>query len=253
MAEASWRVHNFTQYKKSISIILLVYNEEEIIEDVIKGFYNKVIRNVPKARLIIAEDGSTDGTKRILQRLITEIPFHLIESRFRKGYTHALKDALCSAQTELLFFSDADGQHEPEDFFRLLAAIDDFGIVSGCRVNRRDPMHRLILSKIYNMLIFLLFGLRTTDINSGFKLITKEVFNAVRDDIGYFEYCAASELVLRAYLKGYKIQELPVCHMPRAVSKTKIFTTPQLPFIVGKCIKSLLKIRFAFPSKRIAA
>src|SRR4030042_465196 len=146
--------------------------------------------------------------------------------------------------TELVFFSDSDGQHEPADMFKLLKETDECDIVSVYKLPRRDPIHRVIISKAYNSLIYLLFGLKMKDINSGFKLIKKKVIDDILDEVVEFKYCVMSEFVLKAYLAGYKIKEVPVCHYPRRSGQTAIFTTRKLPSIIIGLIKSLLKIRF---------
>ena len=234
----------------SFSVVIPVYNEAGVIEDVIRGFYENVVKRIPNAKLIIAEDGSTDGTKEILDRLHNKIPFVLISSKERKGYTKAFKDALSIAKTDLVLFSDSDGQHDPTDVFKLLKEIDSNDIISGYKFPRRDPIHRIVISKVYNFLIYLLFGLKMKDIDSGFKLIKKRVIDNVLNDGISFKYCVMSEFVLKAYLSGYKVKEIPVNHFPRKSGKTAIFTPAKLPLIIIGLIKNLLKIKFSYKKEK---
>lgn len=230
--------------KDSLSIIIPVYNEAGIIEDVVRDIYSKVIRKIPGSRLIIVEDGSADGTKEILNKLSKEISFVLISGEKRKGYAKAFKDALNIVETKLLLFSDSDGQHEPEDVFRLLKEIDKADIVSGWKHPRHDPLFRIVISKIYNFLIQLLFGLKIKDINSGFKLIKKKVVDDILKDVTIFKYCVISEFILKAHLKGYKVKEIPIKHYSRKSGATTIFTPRQLSGIICTIIKDLLQIKF---------
>lgn len=229
--------------EKKITVIILVYNEALVIKKVISDFYGKVVKRIPNTEFIISEDGSTDGTKEILQRLNKEIPFTLISEKERKGYTKAFKDALSIAKTELVFFSDSDGQHDPKDIFELLKEIDNSDIVSGYKYPRRDPVYRIIASKVYNFLIYLLFGLKMKDIDSGFKLIKKKVIDNVLNDVTNVKYCVMSEFILRAYLSGYKIKEIPVKHYCRAAGTSSIFSLTKLPAIIFQLIENLVKIR----------
>jgi len=231
---------------KDLSIVIPVYNEAGVIESVIRTLHEKVIKKIPNARLIIAEDGSTDGTKEILNNLKKVIPFILISGKERKGYTKAFKDALRTAETKLVFFSDSDGQHDPADIFKLLKEFKDNDIISGCKSIRRDSIHRIIISKAYNLLIYLLFGLKMNDIDSGFKLIKKEVIDNILNDVTSLNYCVMSEFILKAYMKGYKIKEIPITHYPRKSGATTIFTLTKLPLIIIKIIKGLLQIKFAY-------
>jgi len=237
-------------YTNGFSIILVVYNEAGVIENVIKDFYEEVVKKVPNAKLIIAEDGSTDGTKEILNALNKKIPFVSVSSNERKGYTKAFKDALRIANTELVFFSDSDGQHKPADVFKLLKEINENDIVSGYKFPRRDPIHRVIGSNIYNNLIYLLFGLKIKDIDSGFKLIKKKVIDNVLNEVTIFKYCVMTEFVLKAYFSGYKIKEVPVSHYPRKSSKSTIFTPKKLPLIIISIIKNLLEIKSEWAKRK---
>lgn len=88
---------------KQISLVILVYNEAEIIEKVINDFYNSVINKIPGSEFIVAEDGSTDGTKEILQRICQSIPIRLVCGDERKGYTRAMRDAFGLPENDLIF------------------------------------------------------------------------------------------------------------------------------------------------------
>jgi len=229
---------------------MLVYNEVRVIESVIRDFHEKVVRKMPYVELIIAEDGSRDGTKEILKRLRKEIPFILISGEERKGYTRAFKDALRIADTEVVFFSDSDGQHDPSDFFKLLEELEHSDIVSGYKSTRRDPLHRIIISRVYNFLIYLLFGLKMKDIDSGFKFIKKEVIDNVLNEVTVLNYCVMSEFILKAHLRGYKIKEVPVTHYPRKSGATAIFNPTKLPAIVVGIIKGLMEIKFCYSRRK---
>jgi len=230
----------------SLSVIMPVYNEAGVIEEVIRDFYEKVIKKILDAKFIIVEDGSTDGTKEILNKLNREIPFLLISDEKRKGYAKAFKRAIGIAKTELIFFSDSDGQHDPTDIFKLLREIDRNDIVSGYKFPRYDPIHRIIISKVHNFLIYLLFGLKMKDINSGFKLIKKKVIDNVSNDVRNLKYCVMSEFILKAYISGYKIKEIPVKHYPRKSGKTVIFSPMKLPLIIIEIIRDIFKIKFDY-------
>jgi len=231
-------------------MIMPVYNEAGVIEEVVRGFYDKVVTKMPGMKFIIAEDGSTDGTKDLLHRLNKEIPFVLISTDERKGYSKAFRDILRLAETEFVFFSDSDGQHDPEDFFKLLQLIENHDIVSGYKLIRRDPFHRIVISNVYNFLIFLLFGLKMKDIDSGFKLIKKKVIEDVLKDPLVFSYCVMSEFILKAHFLGYAVLEVPVRHYARKHGRTAIFEPSKLPLIILRLIKGLFAIRFNHRKRR---
>ena len=232
-----------TRKMESVSIVIPVYNEAGVIAQVIQGFYDRIMKSYPQVRLIVAEDGSVDGTKQILQRLSQQIPFELVTGETRKGYTQAFKDALGLVKTALVFFSDSDGQHDPADFFKLLDEFERHDIVSGFKCPRRDPFHRILLSWGYNTLIWSLFGLKMRDIDSGFKLIRQEVIHEVLPEVKDLKHCVMSEFILKAHLRGYRIKEIPVRHYPRPNGTTNLFQPHKLPGIVFNLIKGLINIR----------
>ena len=227
------------------SVILPAHNEAMVIEAVVRDFYEKVIKKIPAAKLFIVEDGSTDGTKQILSRLNQGIPFVLIGRGPRRGYTDAFKEALGVDGSELVLFCDADGQHEPQDVFKMLEELKENDIVSGYKFPRRDPLHRVIISKLYNLLIYVLFGLKLKDINSGFKLIRRRVIDGVLKDVTDFRHCVMSEFVLKAYLGGYKIKEIPVRHYPRKSGHSVIFRVSRLPLIIAAMLGDILKLKIS--------
>jgi len=232
--------------RDNFSIVMPVYNEAPVIEKVIADFHAIVIKNEPGFKLIVMEDGSNDGTKDILNELNRKIPFTLITTKGRKGYTRAFRDALKIAGTDLVFFTDSDGQHNPHDVFKMLAELGAFDIVSGCKCPRRDPFHRRFMSKIYNNFFFLLFGLKVKDINSGFKLIRKKVVDDILPEVQDMRHCVMSEFILKSFLRGYRIKEVPVDHFPRPQGSTNIFKPKELPFIIAGIIRSLLRIKLRY-------
>ena len=228
---------------RNLSVVMPVYNEASIIERVVRDYYDRIIRNSENSELIIVEDGSTDGSREILKDLQKSVPFVFLTADKRGGYTKAFKSGLQSADSHYILFTDSDGQHDPADYLKMLAGIEDCDIVSGFRNLRHDPLNRIILSRVFNFLIFVLFGIRVRDINSGFKLIKKRVIDSVLREVNVLDYCVMSEFILKAHLSGFKIKEIPVNHFRRMSGKTNIFDSGRLPFIIAKTMIGLLKIK----------
>lgn len=226
-----------------ISVVVPVYNEVGGIENVVRSLHDKVLSKVPGSELIVAEDGSADGTKEVLSRLQAELGFTLISGPARKGYTRAVKDALLLPKRDIIFFSDSDGQHDPEDFFKLYPHIGDNDIVIGRKCPRRDPLHRRILSYGYNKAIGLLFGLWLRDIDSGFRLLRRSVVEEILPQTRTLKHCVSSEYVIRAFMAGYRICEAPVTHIARPHGTTAIFHPADLPKICFGLLLGLLKIK----------
>jgi glycosyltransferase involved in cell wall biosynthesis len=226
-----------------LSVVIPVYNEARHIKGVVETIYEKVIKTFPRSRFIIAEDGSTDGTKEILRKINKEIPFTLVSGTERKGYAAAFKDALRLTGTEWVFFGDSDGQHDPADIHTLIRERASGDIVSGYKHPRRDPAYRVIISRVFNRFVSVLFGMKIRDINSGFKLIRKEVILNVLPQVTRVRHCVMTEFVVRAHCAGYRIREIPVSHRPRMHGTSSLFTPAKLPLIILELVRDLFRIQ----------
>ncbi|MDP2943900.1 MAG: glycosyltransferase family 2 protein [Candidatus Omnitrophota bacterium] len=235
---------------QKISLIMLVYNEAEVIEKVIKEYYEKVISKIPGSEFIIAEDGSSDGTKEILHTITSHIPIQLIQSDIKKGYTKAMRDAFKLAQNEVIFFSDSDGQHDPEDFWKLYSKIEqNYDMVIGVKQGRvkNDGLFRFIISRILNSVIIpLLFKVKFKDLNCGFRLIKKRLIEDIMQENWLLSSCIAVELTIRAVHKGYRIAEVPISHFPREAGNSRSFPLKKIPSVIFNIIKNFLQIKKEF-------
>lgn len=233
-----------------VSLVMPVYNEAEIIEHVVKDYYSKIIKKLPGSEFIVSEDGSTDGTKNILKRLKKELPIKLIMGEKRKGYPKSVRDTLKLPKNDIILFSDSDGQHEPNDFWKLLKKVDEYDVIIGDKKPRNDPIHRIIFSRGYNILIGLMLGLWLKDVDSGFRIYNRKVLKDVLDDSRILPECTNSELTIRAYKKGYNIFEVPVKHYPRKFGKTKSFKFTKLPKVMAGLFLALIKLRAELANSR---
>ena len=207
--------------KERISIVIPVYNEENIIKKMIMDYYNE-FKGKFTFEMIIREDGSIDKTKEILKRLSKEFPIRVYTSNARKGYQWAVIDALKYAKYEWIFLVDSDYQYKPKDFWRLASYIDKYDIILGRRVKRMDPWHRIFLSNGMNMIIRLIFNTPYRDIDSSYRLIKRDVINKIVPSLNSLSYFTA-EFVIRAHQMGYRIVEVPVSHFKRKKGTTNIF------------------------------
>lgn len=217
---------------ESVSVIVPVYNEAEVIEEVLRDIYEAVVSKHPDCEFIVAEDGSTDGTKDILRRLGGELPIRLVMGEERKGYLRGVRDALLLATNDIVFFTDSDGQHDPRDFWKLLEAMDGHDLVCGMRLDRNDPLVRKLLSRAYNGMVGMYFGVRMYDTNCGFKMMRKEVVDTVVKDIRYIKYGFSTELIVRANAKGSRIATVPIRHIPRTSGEASQFPVSRLPRVI---------------------
>ena len=229
-----------------ISLVMPVYNEVDVIEKVIRKYYSEFFRYCKKSEFIITEDGSTDGTKEVLKKLQKELGLRLISSPNRKGYEKARNDALRLAKNPLVFFSDSDGQHDPEDFFALYDEMKakNIDLIIGYKTVRKDILYRRLTSKIGNFLYGLFFGVWLRDTNCGFRIYKKKVIEDLVDDVSIFPYAGNAEFVIRAKHRGYAVAECPVHHYKREVKEEGVvFSFKKMPKIIMKMVRGLIKLR----------
>ncbi len=227
---------------QSVSIVTPVHNECEVIEGVIRSVYTDILAKLSDFEFIVAEDGSSDGTREILQKLQKEIPMKLVCSRERKGYAKALRDALSLCTKEIVFFFDSDGQHKVSDFWKLLPFINDFDVVTGYKCPRHDEKFRLFISRVMNSLIFFMFGCFFRDINSGFKLFRRPALRLLLQKYDGLNFIS-TELLIKAFSLKMQIAEVPVLHYRRQFGESRGLPIAKVPLKAIGLLFDLIRMR----------
>jgi len=201
---------------QELSVVLPAFNEEANIEKVVRCVAAYLDERQIDYEIIPVNDGSADRTGEIVDWLAREMarvrPQHHPRNR---GYGAALRTGFEAAQKRFVFYMDGDGQFDIRDLDGLLpAVVDEDHIVTGYRIERRDPFIRKLNAFLFGrVLIRWLLGVRVQDLNCAFKLIPRKVLRAVR-----LESTGAlinAELYGRALRKGFGIREVGVNHYPR--------------------------------------
>lgn len=201
---------------ESISLILLAYNEAATIEKEIDEFHTHILDKISGSECIVAEDGSTDGTSTILQRLASEGKIIHLHSTQRRGYKTALIDALRTAHHPYIFFSDTGYKHHPQDFWKLYALRHEYDVIVGKKITRHDPFYRHILTYGYNLFLRTYFRIPGVyDADSGFRLLNKNVRDVLVNMNLLFKDLVASEMILRLIAKGFSYHEVPIGYRGR--------------------------------------
>lgn len=202
--------------KIPVSVIINVFNEAGTIEQEIREIHAEIIQKLPGSELIVAEDGSTDGTKEILARLKNELGIIHSTSAERKGYARAFRDAVALAKNPYVFFSDTGGKQDFADFWKLYPHCEKFGIVSGYRAARRDQLYRRLMTWTYNFLLRIYFHVHFRDADAGFRIYQIAVIRKIANETWINRHLISSELALRAVYSGFEVKEVPVLYRQRA-------------------------------------
>lgn len=209
-------------------VIIPTFNEIENIEKIITD--TKSVQN--DIHILVVDDNSPDGTAekvKDLQKKVKDI--HLIQRSGKLGlgtaYVAGFKFALENGY-DTVFEMDADYSHDPKEIPNFLAAIQDADLVIGSRyikgVNVVNwPLSRLLLSYYANRYTRFVTGLPLCDSTGGFKCFRREVLEAINlDNIHSGGYSFQIEMNFKAWKKGFRLKEIPIIFIDRAIGKSKM-------------------------------
>lgn len=201
-----------------LSVFLPAYNEEANLEKTVKNVSDNLKKNVKEWEIIIVDDGSKDNTGIIADKLRKKDKhISVIRHNPNRGYGAALKSGLYACKYPWISFIDADGQFDFGEIDRFIDAQEKTkaDMVIGFYLKRKVSFLRILNSKIWQTIVFILFGLNVRDIDCGFKLISKKVVDTIeplQSERGAF---ISSEFLIKAKKAGFKIVEIGVHHYPR--------------------------------------
>ena len=225
----------------ALDVVLPVHNEAPSIEAVLQELYRELSGRLP-VRIIVSEDGSTDGTPDILCRMKERFPMHVITGPRRKGYSRAVIDALAAANAPYVVALDSDGQCDPADFWPFWERRSQFDVLIGRRSPRRDPWLRLLCSKAFYLIYRLLFPVPVHDPSCPYVLISQKAIARVLPHLGTLDQGFWWEFIARCYHHGFRIGELPVRHRVRTHGASQIYRARSLPRIALSHLSGLISI-----------
>jgi glycosyltransferase involved in cell wall biosynthesis len=196
----------------TISIILLAHNEAGTIAQEIASLHDAVLRHLPSHELIIAEDGSSDGTRARIESVQETYGLKIVGAVKRLGYATAVRNAAASATGDFLFICDIGAKHDPADFWKLYARRDDADLIAGRRTARSDPPYRLFLTSTLNLFVRLFFTVDAYDTDSGMRLYNRRVVDEVLAAPLLFRGFISTEIAVRALKRGLRYLEVPVSY-----------------------------------------
>jgi glycosyltransferase involved in cell wall biosynthesis len=212
----------------SVSAFFPAFNDGGTIPSMVIS----VIRTLPKVaddfEVIVVNDGSSDYTAEMLEELARVYPqVRIVTHPQNRGYGAALRSGFGNATKEWIFYTDGDGQYDPRELVDLVGAVrEDTDIVNGYKIERHDPLHRVVIGRIYHHIVRFLFGFHLRDVDCDFRLIKRPVFDAIRLRSTSGTICL--EMVKKMQDAGFKFEEVPVHHFHRAYGKSQFFNFPRL-------------------------
>lgn len=198
----------------TLSIVIPLFNEEENLQPLIEAIFSVLGVDPDFLELVLVDDGSCDRTATLAAELMQAEPrIRSLQHARNRGLGAAIRTGLAAVRGDLVLYTDAD---LPFDFTlvpHLLHQADENSLVIGYRLNRGEGVHRLLLTKGYNLLCWALMGFRVCDVNFACKLfpcstLTKLELTAEGSFID-------AEILLEGQRLGLKIVELPLTYFPR--------------------------------------
>jgi glycosyltransferase involved in cell wall biosynthesis len=224
-------------------VVLPAFNEARTIEEEALRFHRTIVEPLPGSELIVAEDGSTDGTHEILQRLAQAGKIVHVTSEVRKGYIRALLDAFRACRNPYVFFSDTGNKHDPAEFWKLYEVRHEYDLIVGRKTDRKDQKYRQLLTWGYNAILRSYFGVSGVhDADSGFRLMNRSVVDHVLGTQLIFRNLVGSEIVIRAIHAGLKYHEIPVSYEGRE-GESRGLPLAKIPRISLQTLGALSRLR----------
>jgi dolichol-phosphate mannosyltransferase len=201
-----------------ISVVVPVHDEEQSVEPLFEELRAALEPLGRSWEAVFVDDGSTDASFAALTRVHAENGnVKIVRLRRNFGKAAALAAGFRHAAGDVVVTIDADLQDDPAEIPRLLAKLDEgFDLVSGWKAERRDPLSRRLLSRIFNSVVGRVSGLRLHDLNCGLKAYRADVVRTLRiyGELHRF-------LPVLAHDRGYRVAELPVNHRRRRHGKSR--------------------------------
>jgi glycosyltransferase AglD len=200
-----------------VSVVLPAYNEADILESTVDKISQALNQTGYSYEIIVAEDGSKDGTDKLAEKLAQTLPYvRHIHGEKRLGRGHALNNTFKVANGEVLIYMDVDLATDIRHLRELVDSIkvEGYDLATGSRLLAQSKVQRSgsrnIASKTYNLMVRLILGSKVKDHQCGFKAFKREPLMQLIDEVEATHWFWDTEIIVRASRKGLKIKEIPV-------------------------------------------
>jgi dolichyl-phosphate beta-glucosyltransferase len=229
----------------TLSLVVPAFNEEARLHDTMPEMWRFLESRFARFELIVVDDGSIDGTARVVESFARDHPaVTLISYQPNRGKGHAVRQGVLRARGDLVLFSDADLSTPLDEFDSLLRPIQsgsDVAIASraarGARRLIRQPWYRELAGRTFNLMVQCLAVPGILDTQCGFKLFPRSVAHDVCSRFEENGFGFDIEVLHIARRLGYRIAEVPVRWLHREGSKVHMRRDAPQMFI------ALLRIR----------
>jgi glycosyltransferase involved in cell wall biosynthesis len=205
----------------NISVIIPVYNEQNTIREIIK----RVKTTEMVSEILIVDDGSSDGTRELLNEYDDDGLVRVISHDRNKGKGAAVRTGLNLAQGDVILIQDADLEYDPRDYPVLLKPLQEgiADVVYGSRFlgGPRRPIlfWNMVANKLLTLVTNVLYNNILSDMETGYKVFYREVVENMPLHAHGFEF--EPEFTAKILKRNYRIFEVPITFNPRTYNEGK--------------------------------
>jgi glycosyltransferase involved in cell wall biosynthesis len=224
-----------------LSVFFPAYNDSGTIASMVIRAVQTASALTPDYEVIVVNDGSSDATPAIIDELARTYPHvRAVHHPRNRGYGGALQTGFRSATKDLIFYTDGDAQYDPSELAVLWERLSaDADMVNGYKISRSDPLHRIVIGRIYHHIVKTLFGLTVRDVDCDFRLMRRSIFERINLEKTSGVICL--EMMKKITDAGFRIAEVPVHHYHRAFGKSQFFNFRR----IAKTAVDVMRLWFA--------
>lgn len=203
----------------TFSLVIPILNEEESIPELVTQIETAMKKLGKSYEILFVDDGSTDKTLPMLKDLAKKKnTIKIFSFRRNLGKSPALTYGFQRASGEYIVTLDADLQDDPANIPLLYKTLIDgeYDMVTGWRKERRDPVRKVISSKLFNNLVSFMFNFKINDLNCGLKIYTADLAKELHLYGGRHRF-----IPILANEMGYRVGEVPIVHHERKYGTSK--------------------------------
>src|SRR6266851_476329 len=229
-----------------LSVFFPAYNDSGTIASMVIRAVKAAAELTPDFEIIVVDDGSADGTAEIADELARTYPqVRAVHHPTNRDYGAALQTGFRSATKELIFYTDGDAQYDPTELAVLWSRMsDDCDLVNGYKISRADPLHRIVIGRVYHYIVSLLFGLELRDVDCDFRLMRRSIFERINLEKTSGIICV--EMMKKIQDGGFRVVEVPVHHFHRTHGQSQFFNYRRL----FRVARDLMLLWFALVVRR---
>jgi glycosyltransferase involved in cell wall biosynthesis len=213
---------------RSVSAMFPCYNDENTIGGLVDDVYTALEPVTDELEVIVVNDGSTDGSRDVLDALAAQRPWlRVIHHERNRGYGGALISGFTAARNEWIFYTDGDAQYDAREAADLVPlATDDVDVVQGWKLTRGDIWIRRVIGRVYHHVVKLLFRLPVRDTDCDFRMFRRRL--VVDRPLVSTSGVICVEMMRVFDRSGARFVETPVHHYPRPWGKSEFFRVPAI-------------------------